>query len=140
MPCQTVLAGRFLSIGNTMIPTQLLAVSTLLLAAPLALAQGDATQGKALFAAQCGFCHSTEEAKNLLGPSLHDVFDRDAAKAPAFTYSAALQNAGLRWNEANLDKWLASPASLLPGNLMMFPGQPDAQSRQHLIAYLKRLK
>nr|WP_319527849.1 c-type cytochrome [Pseudomonas laurentiana] len=119
---------------------QLLAASALLLAAPLALAQGDATQGKALFTAQCGFCHSPEAGKNLMGPSLHGVFGRASAQAPAFSYSAALQGAKLQWNEANLDKWLTSPATLLPGNMMMFPGQADAQNRQHLIAYLKTLK
>jgi cytochrome c len=68
------------------------------------------------------------------------VFGRAAATEPAFTYSAALQGTKLQWNDANLDKWLASPATLLPGNIMMFPGQADAQSRQHLIAYLKSLK
>lgn len=119
---------------------QLFAASALLLAAPLALAQGDAAQGKTLFTAQCGFCHSPEAGKNLMGPSLHGVFGRASAQAPAFSYSAALQGAKLQWNEANLDKWLSSPATLLPGNMMMFPGQADAQSRQHLIAYLKTLE
>ncbi len=120
--------------------TQLLAASALLLAGPLVLAQGDVTQGQTLFTAQCGFCHSLEAGKNLMGPSLHKVFGRAAATAPAFTYSAALQGAKLQWNDANLDKWLASPSTMLPGNMMMFPGQADAQSRQHLIAYLKSLK
>ena len=120
--------------------TQLLVASALLLAAPFTQAQGDVAQGQALFSTQCGFCHSPEAGKNLMGPSLHGVFNRASAQAPAFTYSAVLQGAKLQWNDANLDKWLTSPASLLPGNMMMFPGQPDAQSRQHLIAYLKSLK
>ncbi|MNC62446.1 Cytochrome c2 [compost metagenome] len=120
--------------------TQLLAVGALLLAAAPALAQGDATQGKALFTAQCGFCHSTETGQNLMGPSLHGIFGRASAQAPSFTYSAALQGAKLQWNDDNLDKWLTSPATLLPGNMMMYPGQADGQSRQNLIAYLKTLK
>lgn len=119
--------------------SQLLVASALLLAAPLTLAQGDAAQGQALFSTQCSFCHSPEAGKNMMGPSLHGVFGRLSAQAPAFTYSAALQGARLQWNDANLDKWLASPATLLPGNMMMFPGQADAQSRQNLIAYLKTL-
>ena len=120
--------------------TPFFAASALLLAATFAQAQGDATQGKALFATLCGFCHSPDAGKNLMGPSLHNVFGRAAATAPAFTYSAALQNAKLQWSEVNLDKWLASPATLLPGNMMMYPGQADTQSREHLIAYLKSLK
>ncbi|MBZ9780055.1 c-type cytochrome [Pseudomonas sp. REP124] len=120
--------------------TQLLVAGSLLLAAPLTFAQGDVTQGKALFSTQCALCHSPDAGKNLMGPSLHGVFDRNSALAPAFTYSPALKGAGLKWNDANLDKWLTNPASVVPGNMMMFPGQADAQSRQHLIAYLKSLQ
>ncbi|MNE42399.1 Cytochrome c2 [compost metagenome] len=75
-----------------------------------------------------------------MGPSLHGIFGRASAQAPSFTYSAALQGAKLQWNDDNLDKWLTSPATLLPGNMMMYPGQADGQSRQNLIAYLKSLK
>ncbi|EOG3619400.1 TPA: c-type cytochrome [Pseudomonas putida] len=121
-------------------PAQLLVASALLLVAPLTLAEGDAAQGKALFATQCGFCHSTEQGKNLMGPSLLGVFDRSSGQAPAFNYSAALQAAKLKWDDANLDKWLTKPADLVPGNMMMYPGQADAQSRQNLVAYLKTLK
>ncbi len=35
----------------------------LALASSLALAQGDAAKGQALFAAQCGFCHSPKPAR-----------------------------------------------------------------------------
>lgn len=120
--------------------TQFLAAGALLLVAPLALAQGDVKQGQALFSTQCGFCHSLDAGKNLMGPSLHGVFERASGQAPAFSYSAALQGAGLKWDDVNLDQWLTSPASLVPGNMMMFAGQADTQSRQHLIAYLKSLK
>ncbi|MCO6056779.1 c-type cytochrome [Pseudomonas sp. MOB-449] len=122
-----------------MLHKQLIAAG-LALASSLAFAQGDAAKGQALFAAQCGFCHSTEAGKNLMGPSLHGVYGRASAQAPGFRYSAPLKGAGLEWNDANLDKWLTSPAALLPGNLMMYPGQSGAQERQDLIAYLKSLK
>ncbi|MDH4870999.1 c-type cytochrome [Pseudomonas sp. BN515] len=117
-----------------------LLVTGLALASSPAFAQGDTAKGQALFAAQCGFCHSVEAGKNLMGPSLHGVYGRTSAQAPRFGYSAPLKGAGLEWNDANLDKWLTSPATLLPGNLMMYPGQPNPQQRQDLIAYLKSLK
>ena len=60
---------------------QLLVASALLLAAPFTQAQGDVAQGQALFTAQCGFCHSPEAGKNLMGPSLHGVFNRASAQA-----------------------------------------------------------
>ncbi|MCY1292139.1 Cytochrome c2 [compost metagenome] len=122
-----------------MLHKQLLAAG-LALASSLAFAQGDATRGQALFAAQCGFCHSAEAGKHLLGPSLHGVYGRASARAPGFGYSAPLKGAGLQWNDANLDKWLTSPAAMVPGTLMMYPGQPGAEARQDLIAYLKSLK
>ncbi|PSS58841.1 cytochrome c family protein [Pseudomonas sp. BBP2017] len=123
-----------------MIDKHLLTACALLLAAPLCLADGDATQGKALFNGQCGFCHSTEAAKHLMGPSLHGVAGRASAQAAGFAYSPALKGSQLRWDDANLERWLAGPATLVPGNLMMFAGQADAQARRNLIAYLKTLQ
>ena len=58
-----------------------------------------------------------------MGPSLLGVFDRSSGQAPAFNYSAALQAAKLKWDDANLDKWLTKPAELVPGNMMMYPGK-----------------
>lgn len=123
-----------------MIHKHLLTASLLLLAAPVCLAQGDAAQGQALFNSQCGYCHSSEPGKHLMGPSLHGVASRASAQAAGFNYSAALKGAALTWDDTSLDAWLAGPAALVPGNLMMYPGQADAQARQHLIAYLKQLK
>lgn len=74
------------------------------------------------------------------GPSLNGVYGRASAQAPGFAYSAPLKGAALQWNDTNLDKWLSNPAAMLPGNLMMYPGQPGARERQDLIAYLKSLK
>jgi cytochrome c len=41
------------------------------------------------------------------------------------------------WDEKTLDAWLSNSTALIPGNLMRFPGVPDPQERQDLIAYLK---
>lgn len=122
-----------------MLRTPLIAAG-LALVASHALAQGDADKGQALFAAQCGFCHSTEAGKHLMGPSLRAVYGRSSAHAQGFAYSAALKGAGLTWDDATLEKWLTGPAALVPGTQMMYPGQPDSQARQDLIAYLKGLK
>ena len=51
-------------------------------------------------------------------------------------YSDALKSANLVWDEQTLDAWIADPQALIPGNLMRFPGVPDPQKRQDLIAYL----
>jgi cytochrome c len=52
-------------------------------------------------------------------------------------YSDALKGSGFTWDEKTLDKWLANPAQLVPGNGMTFPGIKDTKARQDVIAYLK---
>jgi cytochrome c len=104
-----------------------------------AAAAGDATRGAQLFR-QCAACHSTAPGDHMTGPSLAHVWSRKAAAAGDFArYSDALKRSGLSWDEATLDRWLASPETLVPGNAMTFPGVRDAQARQDLIAYLKAI-
>jgi cytochrome c len=59
---------------------------------------------------------------------------------PGFSYSPALTatgEAGLVWTEEQLDRFLAAPEDMLPGNQMGFFGLRDARDRADLIAYLK---
>lgn len=41
------------------------------------------------------------------------------------------------WTEANLDKYLKSPADYAPGNAMAFAGIPNAKDRADLVSFLK---
>jgi cytochrome c len=97
---------------------------------------GDPVHGKLTFEKRCTGCHSLEQ--NREGPNLRTVFNRTAGTAPNFTYSSALQNAHITWNETNLDRWLTDPDAFLPGNNMDFH-VPKPQERQDLIAFLKSL-
>jgi cytochrome c len=102
-----------------------------------ALAAGDAKRGAQLFQ-QCMACHSVQPGEHLTGPSLARVAGHKAGTAQGFQrYSDALKRSGVTWDDATLDKWLASPEKFIPGNSMTFPGVRDAQARQDLIAYLK---
>ena len=56
-----------------------------------------------------------------------------------FVYSEALTNAGLVWDEATLDAWIARPTEVVPGTTMVFAGITDPQQRADLVAYLKQL-
>ncbi len=104
---------------------------------PSALAAGDANRGAHLFR-QCSACHSTAPGEHLTGPSLAHAWNRKAGTAEGFArYSDALRRSGLTWDAATLDKWLAGPEKLVPGNGMTFPGTRDKQAREDLIAYLK---
>ncbi len=104
--------------------------------ASTALADGDAVKGKKVFA-KCMACHAVEAGKNKVGPTLHGIIGRKAGTVEGFTYSDAMKNAGITWNEAELDKYLTNPKKDIPGNKMAFPGLPKPDDRANVIAYLK---
>lgn len=82
-------------------------------------------------------CHSFAPGQHLTGPSLAGVWGRKAGTAQGFgRYSDALRRSGLVWNQRELDAWLASPAALVPGTSMSFPGIQDSRTRADVIAYL----
>ena len=111
-----------------------------LLASGSVWAAGDAAAGMDAFG-KCAMCHSnTRGAPARIGPNLWGVVGRKAATQPDFSYSAALKASGIVWTEANLDKWITSPARMVPGNRMAFSGVSSAKERADLIAYLATLK
>ncbi|MBX5462535.1 MAG: PQQ-dependent sugar dehydrogenase [Steroidobacteraceae bacterium] len=101
----------------------------------------DANAGRNAFRQQCALCHSAEPTDNggAQGPELHGVFGRKAASNPAFTYTQALRNSNLTWDAETLDRFLASPTTLVPGSSMVVavPGKTD---RENIIAYFQALK
>lgn len=98
--------------------------------------KGDAAAGEAAFA-QCKACHSLEEGKVSIGPSLHKVVGRAAGSVAGFAYSTAMKSSGITWTEDKIFAYLEKPQSLVPGTKMSFAGYPDAQKRADLIAWLK---
>lgn len=98
------------------------------------------TAGPPVAFAQCISCHSVKPGVNGVGPSLHGVVGRKAASLAGYAYSDPLKNAGLTWDEATLDKWLAGPMKLVPGTKMVFPGITDPARRKAAIDYLATLK
>ena len=98
-------------------------------------AAGDPDAGKALYQARCSACHSLDY--NGVGPAHRGVFGRQPAQAPGYAYSDALKAVLHVWNEDTLDRWLANPESVAPGQRMGV-NVPDAKDRSDLIAYLKK--
>ncbi|MEO7775822.1 MAG: PQQ-dependent sugar dehydrogenase [Steroidobacteraceae bacterium] len=105
------------------------------------LQAADSNAGKLVFRQQCALCHSAEPSDNggAQGPELHGVFGRAAASNPAFTYTQPLRASRLVWDAATLERFLASPTTVVPGSSMVFP-VAKAQDRQDLIAYFSELK
>lgn len=97
---------------------------------------GDPVRGARLFIQKCGMCHTAEPEKNRTGPSLFNVFNREAGTAPGFSYSRGMKAAEHSWTETLLDKFLKNPKEVVPGTKMQFKVNKKAD-RQDLIAYLK---
>jgi cytochrome c len=113
-----------------------LVLSTVLTATAFA-ADGD-TSGEQLFNNNCRTCHSWKEGDNRLGPSLHGIVGRKAGSISGYAFSPSMKQANITWDEATLDKFIASPDSVVTGNNMKpFNGISDAQTRQKIIEFLK---
>ncbi|MEP7311117.1 MAG: PQQ-dependent sugar dehydrogenase [Pseudomonadota bacterium] len=100
-----------------------------------------ANAGKVVFRTQCALCHSAEPNDNggAQGPELHSVFDRKSASGTAFSYTPALKAANLTWDAATLDRFLASPTTVVPGSAMVI-AIPKPADRQNVVAYFQALK
>lgn len=105
-----------------------------LIVLPSAHAEGDAARGKALYTTKCAACHSLDY--NGVGPAHRGVFGRKAAALPDYAYSPALKAANWRWDETTLDRWLANPQAMAPGQRMGIQIELEGE-RADLIAYLK---
>jgi cytochrome c len=100
----------------------------------------DASAGKKLFVMDCSICHSPQQGRNLVGPSLFNVVNRHSGQIPDFHYSDANKNSGLVWDIGTLDRYLTAPRQVVPGTKMTFPGLRDAKQRADVIAYLETLR
>ena len=105
----------------------------LLLASPVSAASGEKVFRK------CKACHSLEEGKNKMGPSLFGLFGREAGKVPKYRYSKALKNSGIVWTEETLDEWLKGPRDLVKKTKMRTRRLKD-KDRKSLIEYLRSLQ
>jgi cytochrome c len=110
--------------------------AVLLLAIPAIAPAADVAAGQAAFA-RCKICHSVQAgAPSLVGPNLHGVFGRKAGALEGYSYSEAMKNSGIVWDDATLAKYLHDPRGSLPGNKMAFPGLKNDEEVANLLAYL----
>lgn len=127
---------RFLIVAPVAAAALSLAAGTL---AQTPKAAPDLAKGRTAFQA-CAACHSDKPGVKRLGPSLAGTFGKPAAQTKGFAYSPALAKAKLRWDRKTLDKFIASPKSLVPGNRMTYPGVSDPAKRAAIIDYIESLR
>ena len=102
-----------------------------------ALGDIDAQRGEQVWQMRCSGCHSLDE--NRVGPRHRGVWGRVAGSVEGFRYSSAVRALGVTWNDDTLDRWLADPEAMAPGQRMGYQ-ITDAGERRLLIAYLRTLK
>jgi len=101
----------------------------------------DPGHGRAVFASQCGLCHSDARGGPVVvGPPLYGVVGRPAGSLSGFNYSPAMKGAGFVWTAERLEGYLPAPRDYLPGVRMTYAGLKNPGQLEDLIAYLKTLK
>ena len=116
-----------------------LVLAKILMSSSVALGAGDPEAGKTVFAAHCAVCHATAPGESKIGPSLAGIVGSKSGTVPAFNFSAAMKDANVTWDDADLDKFLANPVGFIHGT-KMFVNLPNETDRQNVIAYLNTLK
>jgi cytochrome c len=96
----------------------------------------NATAGEMAFAA-CEPCHQVGyNARNAVGPTLNGLFGRRAGSVTGYSYSKAMKESGITWDEGIFIDYINDPKAKVPGNKMPFPGIKNSQTVTDLIAYL----
>jgi cytochrome c len=101
-------------------------------------AKSAAADGQLTFNNVCRTCHTLKEGDNRLGPNLHNIIGRKAGSVPEYGYSSAMKGADLTWDRETLDRFIANPDQVMPGNNMKpYGGLTSAEERVKIIAFLE---
>lgn len=121
----------------------------LFLSAGVASADGDVEKGEKFFK-KCKQCHSLEEGKKKIGPSLYQIVGKTAGTEDGYKFSSSYVEAGekgLVWTEENLiaylenpKKWLAAFLEVKKVKSKMVVKYKKEKDRKNVVAYLKSLQ
>ena len=112
-----------------------------MLSSPSALPQAsqgmEGDPGRLAFNNACRTCHMVREGDNRLGPNLYRIVGRKAGSLPDYAFSSAMKEAGFVWDEEKLDRFIANPDHVVPGNSMKpYGGLSSSDDRKKIIAFL----
>jgi cytochrome c len=98
----------------------------------------DSESGQQVFNNTCRTCHTTKEGDNRLGPHLYKIIGRKAGSLPDYGYSSALKGVDFVWDEEKLERFIANPDELVPGNSMKpYGGLASADDRARIVTFLR---
>ena len=109
------------------------------LSSPSALPQASqgGVSGQQAFNNACRTCHMVKEGDNRLGPNLYKIVGRKAGSLPDYAFSSAMKEADFVWDEEKLDRFIAKPDEVVPGNNMKpYGGLASNDDRKAIIAFL----
>jgi cytochrome c len=81
----------------------------------------------------CNACHA-----NGVGPDLRSVIGRPAGYLDGYSYSPAMKNSGIIWDEETIRAFVKDQQAVVPGTKMAISNVDDAQMND-IISYLKHL-
>ena len=86
----------------------------------------------------CRTCHTTKQDDNRLGPHLNNIIGRRAGSLPDYVYSSAMRGAGFSWDKEKLERFIADPDELVPGNRMKpYDGLASDADRARIVTFLQ---
>ncbi|SHG85608.1 c-type cytochrome [Marivita hallyeonensis] len=96
--------------------------------------------GERQFMRKCSICHTlTPGSARRAGPSLYDVFGRQAGTVPDYSYSDALNGSTIIWDETTINALFdVGPDLYIPGTKMPVQRITGAQDREDLVTYLRK--
>lgn len=99
---------------------------------------GASQEQQQVFNNACRSCHTIREGDNRLGPNLFKVVGRKAGSLPDYNYSTAMKGADFDWDEEKLERFIANPDEVVPGNNMKpYGGLASADERKKVVAFLR---
>jgi cytochrome c len=102
-----------------MFSAMLLSGIAYVLSSPSALPQASQdADGQQAFNNACRTCHMVKDGGNRLGLHLHKVIGRQAGSLPDYSYSSAMKEADFAWDKQKLERFIANPHEVVPGNRM----------------------
>lgn len=95
--------------------------------------------GERQFMRKCSICHTlTPDSARRAGPSLYDLFGRQAGTVRDYSYSDALDGSDIIWTADTIDALFdIGPEHYIPGTKMPMQRITGAQDRADLVSYLR---